>query len=110
MIVMKESWGRLMSFKIEDLKELLIHGKFEVQSGVFLICENKVLSPKVYMSSDGEAIVIEFEAPFMYLHITKLGPKQLLNIIRPRVEYIKIKENSTLVKLSTLGEWEIGTD
>jgi len=95
-----------VDFNAKILKELLKIGRVEIQEGVFLVSDGKVLKPTVYVKED--ALIIEFEAPFLYLHITKLGPKRLLNLVKPRVEYIKSTATSTVVKLSTLGEWEIG--
>lgn len=97
-----------MDFSPNILKKLLKDGRVEVQDGVFLVSEGKALKPTIYVKDD--TLIIEFEAPFLYLHVEKLGPKKLLNLVRPKVEYIKITETSKLVKLSTLGEWEIGAD
>lgn len=97
-----------MDFNITSLKKLLKEGSLEVQDGVSLISENKNLKPIIYVSDDN--LIVEFEAPFLYLHVTKIGPKRLLNLVKPRVEYIKFKPDSTVVKLSTLGEWEVGDD
>lgn len=95
-----------MNFDINSLKTLLKTGALEVQDGVMLVSDHNSLSPKIYMKD--EDLIIEFEAPFLYLHVTKLGIKRVLNIVNPRVEYIKITPTSTVVKLSTLGEWELG--
>jgi hypothetical protein len=95
-----------MDFNIASVKLLLQNGQLEVQDGVSLISENKNLKPVIYVS--GNDLIVEFEAPFLYLHVTKIGPKRLLNLVKPRVEYIKFKPDSTVVKLSTLGEWEVG--
>lgn len=95
-----------MNFDINSLKTLLKTGALEVQDGVMLVSDHNQLSPKIYMKD--EDLIIEFEAPFLYLHIEKLGPKKLLNLVKPRVEYIKSTPISTVVKLSTLGEWELG--
>jgi hypothetical protein len=97
-----------MDFSPNLLKTLLKDGRVEIQDGVFLVSEGKALKPTVYVN-DG-ALIIEFEAPFLYLHVEKLSTKRILNLVKPRVEYIKITDTSTLVKLSTLGEWEIGAD
>lgn len=97
-----------MDFSPKVLKELLKNGRVEIQEGVFLVSDGKVLKPTIYVKDD--ALIIEFEAPFLYLHVEKLGPKKLLNLVKPRVEYIKITDTSKLVKLSTLGEWEVGAD
>jgi hypothetical protein len=97
-----------MDFSPKFLKTLLKDGCVELQDGVFLVSDGKVLKPTIYLKDD--ALIIEFEAPFLYLHVEKLGPKKLLNLVKPRVEYIKITDKSKLVKLSTLGEWEFGAD
>ena len=97
-----------MDFSPNVLKELLKNGRVEIQEGVFLVSDGKALKPTIYVKDD--ALIIEFEAPFLYLHVEKLSTKRILNLVKPRVEYIKITDTSTLVKLSTLGEWEIGAD
>jgi hypothetical protein len=52
-------------------------------------------------------VVVEFSAPFTYVLITKLGPKRLLNLVKPRVESITITPKSYILKLSTFGNYEV---
>lgn len=97
-----------MNFDINSLKTLLKTGALEVQDGVMLVSDHNQLSPKIYMKD--EDLIIEFEAPFLYLHIEKLGVKKLLNLINPRVESITITDKSYDVKISTLGTWKFAKD
>ena len=93
-----------MDFNLSTLETLIKVGKVEIQEGVFLTCEKHEVKPHLYVKDN--SVVIEFSAPFVYLHVEKLGPKKLLNLVNPRVEYIIIKEKSYDVKLSSLGNWE----
>lgn len=94
-----------MNFGIETLETLLKEQKVEVQEGVFLCCDKQLIHLDIVLR-DGN-IVVEFNAPFTYLLVTKLGVKQLLNIVKPRVESVTITPKSFIIKLSTLGSWEI---
>lgn len=93
-----------MKFNLSTLETLIKDKKVEIQDGVFLTCEKQTIKPNLYFKDNN--IVIEFEAPFIYLHIEKIGIKKLLNIVNPRIESITIKEKSFDIKLSTLGVWE----
>ena len=86
------------------LEDLINSGKAEIQDGVFLVSEEKMIKPVIY--GKNSEVVIDFDAPFVYLHVTKLGPKRLVNLVNPRVEHIVIKKTSIEVKISTLGTWE----
>jgi hypothetical protein len=94
-----------MEFSIELLEKLLKDKKAEIQTGVFLCCDKGLIKPTVSLNNDNN-VVIEFEAPFTYLHVEKLGPKRLLNLIKPRIESVTITPKSFNVKLSSLGIWE----
>lgn len=94
-----------MKYDISSLEALLKDGKLEVQDGVFIVCEKKIVHLDMYLK--GENIVIEFAAPFTYLLVTKLSVKRLLNVVKPRIESLTITPKSYIIKLSTLGEWEV---
>ena len=93
-----------MNFSLETLETLLKDRKVEVQEGVFVCCDKQLIHLDMYLKNG--SVVIEFAAPFTYLHVEKLGPKKLLNLVKPRVESLTITPTSYLVKLSSLGEWE----
>lgn len=93
-----------MEFNLNTLETLIKVGKVEIQEGVFLTCEKHEIKLSMYVKDDN--VVIEFDAPFVYLHVEKLGIKKLLNVINPRVESIIITDKSYNVKLSSLGNWE----
>ena len=94
-----------MEFNLDMLQSLLVNKKVQVQEGVFL-CSDSSTIKTVITVNDEQEVVIEFDAPFTYLHVEKLGPKKLLNLVKPRVEVITISAKSIKVKLSSLGEWE----
>lgn len=94
-----------MNFGIETLETLLKEKKVELQEGVFLCCDKQLIHLDIFLKEGN--IVVEFNAPFTYLLVTKLGVKQLLNLVSPRVESVTITPKSYIVKLSTLGSWEI---
>lgn len=93
-----------MNFGIETLENLLKEKKVEIQEGVFLCCDKQLIHLDIFLREGN--IVVEFNAPFTYLHVEKLGPKKLLNLVSPRVESVTITPKSYIVKLSSLGEWE----
>lgn len=93
-----------MEFNLNTIETLIKEKKVEIQEGVFLTCDSQEIKPHMFLK-DGE-IRIDFDAPFVYLHVEKLGPKKLINLVNPRIEYIIIKEKSFDVKLSSLGNWE----
>lgn len=94
-----------MEFNLDTLQALLVDKKVQVDDGVFLCSDSSTIKTVITVNDDKE-IVIEFDAPFTYLHVEKLGPKKLLNLVKPRVEIITISTKSIKVKLSSLGEWE----
>jgi len=93
-----------MEFNLKLLEELLKNKKVEIQPGVFICCDEGVIKPTILLK--GGDLVIQFDAPFTYLHVEKLGPKKLLNLVKPRIESVRFTEKSILAKLSSLGEWE----
>ena len=93
-----------MEFNLSTLETLIKSKKVEIQEGVFLVCDQQEIKTYMYLK-DGN-IRIDFDAPFVCLHIEKLGFKKLINLVNPRIEYIVIKEKSFDVKLSSLGNWE----
>lgn len=92
-------------FGLDELEKLLRDKKLEVQDGVFVCADEGVCKPTLFVGDDG-FLHVEFEAPFMYLHVTKLGPKKLANLVKPRVLKIVFKKDTILVSLSSLGDWE----
>lgn len=94
-----------MNFGLETLEGLLKDKKVEIQEGVFLCCEKQLIHLDIFLKEGN--IVIEFNAPFTYLNVEKIGPKRLLNLVSPRVESITITPKSYIVKLSSLGNWEL---
>lgn len=94
-----------MEFNLDTLQALLVDKKVQVDDGVFLCADSSTIKTVITVNDEKE-IVIEFDAPFTYLHVEKLGPKKLLNLVKPRVEVITISDKSIKVKLSSLGEWE----
>jgi hypothetical protein len=94
-----------MEFNLATVQELLSKNKVQVEEGVFLCSDSATIRAVITLNDDNE-IVIDFDAPFTYLHVEKLGPKKLLNLVKPRVEVITISDKSIKVKLSSLGEWE----
>lgn len=94
-----------MVYDIGLLEQLLKNKQVEVQDGVSICCDKQLIHLDIYLKNDN--IVIEFTAPFTYILITKLGPKRLLNIVRPRIESITITPKSYILKLSTFGDYEV---
>lgn len=94
-----------MEFSLSTLQSLLVNKKVQVDEGVYLCSDSSTIKTVMTVNDDKE-IVIEFDAPFTYLHVEKIGPKRLLNLVKPRVEVITISDTSIKVKLSSLGEWE----
>ncbi|HRA10054.1 MAG TPA: hypothetical protein PKX31_00200 [Chitinophagaceae bacterium] len=68
-----------MEFGINSITELIIKKELIIEDGVKIICGDKV---RPIFFSDGENIVIDFEAPFVYLIISKLGPVTIFEIKR----------------------------
>lgn len=96
-----------MEFKlgIDEIQKLVCEKRLEVQDGVYLCADEGVVKPTLYGKDNN--LVIEFEAPFPYVYVTKLGPKKLANLVKPRVEKITVKPKTFVIELSTLGEMEI---
>ena len=94
-----------MAYDIGLLEQLLKNKEVEVQEGVSICCEKQIIHLDIYLK-DGN-VVVEFAAPFTYVLITKLGPKRLLNLVKPRVESVTITPKSYILKLSTFGNYEV---
>ena len=93
-----------MEFNLNSLRQLILNKSVEISDGVNLLSSGEI-NLKIYANDDD--VIISFDAPFPYVHVTKVGPKKLLNLIKPRVEYIKLRSNSKVLKLSSIPEVEI---
>lgn len=103
-MIMLANWAKYMEFNEDSVIKLLTEKKLEVAEGVFLHCSDEI-NMKVY-EKDGN-VIIEFSAPFAYVHVESFGPKRLLNLVKPRVEYVKLTPKSRVIKLSSLPEIEV---
>lgn len=97
--------GASMNYDLSLLEKLLKDKQVEIQDGVLICCEQQLIHLDIYLKNDN--IVIEFAAPFTYLLVKKIGVKRLLNLVKPRIESITITPKSYIIKLSTIGDYEI---
>ena len=67
--------------------------KLEVKTGVFIELGEEI-NNKIYLEND--LLIIKFESPFPYVHVTELGPIKLKNIVRPKVDSISINESGIM--------------
>lgn len=83
---------------LEIFETLVLEHKVEVKEGVVLTCGDEI-NPKIYRK-DGK-VVIEFGAPFPYLHITKMG-LDISNLVKPKVNKIELTKTNINIWLSIL--------
>lgn len=96
-----------MATSLKDFEKLIKEKELEVSDGVYIICKEEI---KLSIFEDDGAVVIKFDAPFPYLLVKKLGPKQLLNLVEPKIESIRIREESINIGLSSFPDFEIKRD
>ena len=89
---------------LKEFETLIKLKELEVSDGVYVICKEEL---KLSIFEDKGAVVIKFDAPFPYLLVKKLGPKQLMNLVEPKIESVLIKDKSITISLSNFPDFEI---
>ena len=84
-----------MEFGLAQLDELLVKKQLQIEDGVKLVCGDKIC-PVIYR--DGQTTVIEFDAPFIYVLIEKLGKINIFDIKR-KINKIIIGEKSITIDI-----------
>lgn len=84
-----------MEFGLAQLDELLVKKELQIEDGVKLICGDKICP---VICRDGQTTVIDFEAPFIYVLIEKLGKINIFDIKR-KINKIVIGEKSITIDI-----------
>ncbi len=79
----------------------------EVSPGVELRCGSEI-NLRIF-EEDGN-VVVKFGSPAVHVFITKLGPLQLLNAVRPTVNKIIITEKSFIIRLDNSPDIEVSRE
>lgn len=93
-----------MSDVLAKFEELIQEGKTEVSDGVWLLSGEQV-SIRIY--KERESTIVEFLAPFPYIHITKLGLMRLANMVKPRIQKVIIGPKTIKLEVDGLPDFEI---
>jgi hypothetical protein len=92
---------------VGSLEDLSRQRELEVSSGVMLKCGEEInLS---IFQRDGNT-VIKFGSPAVHVHISKMGPLNLVNALRPTVEEIVITKSSYKIKLDNAPDIEVSRE
>ena len=93
-----------MELGLKEFEQFIKTKELEISDGVFLVCKEEV---RLVIYAKDDTVIVEFEAPFAYLLVKKIGPKRLLNVLEPKVKQICIKESSIVIQLSNFPDFEI---
>lgn len=78
--------------------------RLEIKPNVYLEIAEEV-NIKAYLEKD--IVYIKFGTPYPYLDIDKLGPIDLKNTIRPRVNSLEIKEDLITLRLDRFMDFSV---
>ncbi len=88
--------------------EKLIKNRFvEISDGVELKCGEEI---NISIFSKNDEIVIKFGSPAVQVHVTKMGPMRLLNLVRPTVKSVTITEKSYKISVDNAPDIEVARE
>lgn len=89
---------------LETFEKLVKEKSCVIAPGVEIRCGQEI-NISVFFE-DGDTVV-KFGSPSIQVHITKMGPMKLLNIVRPTITQIRIKEKSFVICLDNAPDIEV---
>lgn len=89
---------------IDRLITLVKDSKLEISDGIWLNIGEQI-SVKIFQQRDD--VMINFDAPFPYIHVTKLGIMKLANLVKPRVTGIAITPRVIRLEMDGLPSFEV---
>lgn len=89
---------------INLFEQLVKNREVEVSDGVTLKCGEEI---NLSILKDKGNVVIKFGSPAVQVHVSKMGPINLINVIRPTVESITITEKSFKISVDNAPDMEI---
>lgn len=93
-----------MAVGLNEFCDLVIKKNLEIKEGVFLTCSEQI---NISVYAKGEEVHIDFGAPYVFLHITGLGPITLFTKVRPRVLGVLITKDTITLKLKGFPDFTV---
>lgn len=89
---------------VSMLETLVKERSVEISDGIELKCGEEI---NISIFEKGDEVVIKFGSPVVQVHVTKMGPVRLLNIVRPTVESVTITERSYKISIDNGPDMEV---
>ncbi len=92
---------------VSSLEELSKKREFEISPGVELKCGEEI---NLSIFQRGSNTVIKFGSPAVHVHVSKMGPLNLVNALRPTVEEIVITDKTYKIVLDNAPDIEVNRE
>lgn len=89
------------------LESLIRNKSAEVSDGVTLKCGSEI---NLTIFAKGDEVVIKFGSPSVRVEVSKMGPLNLVNALRPTVQSITITPTSYKIEVDNAPDVEIKRD
>ncbi len=76
---------------LAKFEELVLDGSTEIEGQDIVVTRGSEINIKIY-EEDGH-VVIKIVSPPIQLRVSKIGPKKLVNVLRPTLHQIEIHKN-----------------
>ena len=98
-----------MTDYVNMLEDLVKNKSAEVSDGVTLKCGEEI-NLSIFKHESVDAVVIKFHSPSVRVEISKMGPLNLVNALRPTVESITITKKSYKISVDNAPDVEVSRD
>jgi hypothetical protein len=86
-------------------EELVLNGSVEVEGKDVVLTRGSEINIKIY-EEDGY-VVIKFGSPPIQIRVTKLGPKKLINALRPTLEEVHMHKDRFTIMSDNCPDLEV---
>jgi hypothetical protein len=86
-------------------EELVLNGSVEIDGKGVILTRGSEINIKIY-EEDGY-VVIKFGSPPIQIRITKLGPRKLINVLRPTLEEVHMHKDRFSVMSDNCPDFEV---
>jgi hypothetical protein len=91
------------------LEDLIKTKSVQVSDGIVLKCADEI-NLSIFKHASMDAVVIKFHSPSVKVEISKMGPLNLINVLRPTVESITISKRSYKISIDNAPDIEVSRD
>lgn len=89
------------------LETLVKDRSVEIADGIQLKCGEEI---NVSIFAKDDEVVIKFGSPAVQVHVTRMGPLRLLNIVRPTVKSLTIAKKSYRISVDNAPDIEVARE